>query len=230
MLAFVSCNSGNEGDSLNKENEAIEKEVQLSENNTKEEASVEEEQKLEAIEFKPVEEFLPPLYKIAEQKNPIIGNLNNDAFQDAVVFVENVDTDDTPDFNILILLGTEKGEYEHSSMSGDLRSMFVENQTGMADVKLKNRVITSYHQVAMRAHVELKFRYELKKGKVMLIGSEEEYYGNAAGDDKEKVSSNYLTNTRIVKFEKEKEKVIKLNSSLTPLEKLNDETISQILK
>lgn len=238
MLIFISCNSGNGDKSLEKENEVIEQELELPEKKnepqTKQSPIEEQEQKqkLKEIKFQPVEKFIPFMYKIAEGTDIVIGDLNNDAFQDAVVFLENtdIDADEIPDFKILILLGTEKGEYIQGSKSGDVRSTFGVSETGPVGVTIKNRVITSYHQIAMRAHLELKFRYELSKGKVMLIGSEEVSYGNAAGDSAGTISSNYLTNKRIVEFKDEKEQIIKLNSKLTPLQRINDDIINQILQ
>lgn len=233
MLIFISCNSENDEKSLEKENEVIEQELELSEKKnelqTKQSLIEEQKQKLKGIKFQPVENFIPFMHKIAERTDIEIGDLNNDAFQDAVVFLENTDigTDEIPDLKILILLGTEKGKYRQGSKSGDVSSTFSQSQAG---VTIKNRVITSCQHISMRAHVELKFRYELSKGKVMLIGSEEVSFGNAAGDSGGTISSNYLTNKRILKFKGEKEQIIKLNSKLTPLQGINDGIINQILQ
>jgi hypothetical protein len=90
----------------------------------------------------------------------------------------------------------------------------------------------------MRYDYELKYRFEKKYNNYMLIGSENNYYGNATNDGSGNVSTNYLAGVRtenLNEWNEKKEELIelpevktKVSKTLVPLSNLNENNFSSL--
>lgn len=236
---IISCTSDSKQKLLEKENELLKKELELSKKENEfssksnfADKTLKNNQESTKINYKPVEEFLPSGYKIVptdKGKNIVLGKLNNDELQDAVVLIaqSNNQIEEAEEVRIAILTGIDNGEYVVSSISGNLTSAFIYNNLSKPQIKVKKRVISAIHQ-SMRHDYELKFRYEKGTEQFMLIGSELNNYGNAMNEGAGNISSNFLAKKRIINLHGESEKTISLNN-LLPLSMINDENVYDII-
>lgn len=130
------------------------------------------------------------------------------------VFKSNSKEYNDEPLNLHIYKQLKNRNFELAAESGAIEEILI---VGHGSLSLQKNVI-SVKKGAMRYDNEWKFRYDKKHDDYVLIGSEYNSYGNAAGDGSGNRSINYLTGKRIDKFNEydyEKEELIELEPKET---------------
>jgi hypothetical protein len=185
--------------------------------------------------------YVPNNFKIVVQDESVslfTGDFNGDKIEDFVMMVASNDMDDYQDAkDVRIIICEGNGEkFTEKARSGNIGEFFT-NQAPGSQLSLTKSVISLTYQ-GMRYDYERKYRFEKKYNDYMLIGSENNYYGNATNDGSGNVSTNYLAGVRLEnlnEWDEEKRKLIKLPESkiivsktLIPLSALNENNFSDL--
>jgi hypothetical protein len=185
--------------------------------------------------------YVPNNFKIVVQDegtNLLTGDFNGDGIVDFAMMVasNNVDNyQDSKDVRIIICEGNGK-KFTEKARSGNLGGFFI-HEAPTSQLSLTKNVISLTYQ-GMRYDYELKYRFEKKYNNYMLIGSENNYYGNATNDGSGNVSTNYLAGVRtenLNEWNEKKEELIelpevktKVSKTLVPLSNLNENNFSSL--
>jgi hypothetical protein len=185
--------------------------------------------------------YVPNNFKIVVQDegtNLLTGDFNGDGIVDFAMMVSSNNVDnyqDSKDVRIIICEGNGK-KFTEKARSGNLGGFFI-HEAPTSQLSLTKNVISLTYQ-GMRYDYELKYRFEKKYNNYMLIGSENNYYGNATNDGSGNVSTNYLAGVRtenLNEWNEKKEELIelpevktKVSKTLVPLSNLNENNFSSL--